>query len=442
MSALNSPDVPRCLLVAVGLAGVRLAEPDLDELDLLARSAGFVPCARLICHRARADAALYIGAGKADEIALLIESQSIDAVVFDTTLGPIQQRNLNRRWGIPVLDRTEIILEIFSRRAATREGKLQVELAQLEHLSTRLVRGWTHLERQRGGIGGRGGPGEKQVELDRRMLGVRVKRLRGELTQLRRQRANRRRARERSGVFKISLVGYTNAGKSTLFNRLTGADTLSADQLFATLDTLSRKLWLPDIGEVMISDTVGFVRDLPHSLIEAFKATLEETAKADLLLHVIDASSVERREQTEQVEQALNEIDAGEVPILRVFNKADLLDPAQREGLPMPLSGADRTEPCDTIRPEFVSSLTGFGMAGLRERIAGIIAASRVRGTAESGDCVSLTAAQTGVQTPAGVPDPDPVSEDQAVGSPSDSSPRVVEPLRHEQDVGALARPI
>ncbi len=294
-------------------------------------------------------------------------------VVFDNPLGPIQQRNLNQRWDIAVLDRTELILEIFSRRAQSREGKLQVELARLQHLSTRLVRGWTHLERQRGGIGGRGGPGEKQVELDRRMLDTRVKRLRRDLAQLRKQRANRRRARHRNSAFKISLVGYTNAGKSTLFNALTKAGAVAADQLFATLDTLTRQMYVPEIGQVMLSDTVGFVRDLPHSLVDAFKATLEETAQADLLLHVIDGSSPHRREQTEQVLRVLGEIGAREIPTIEVYNKIDELGnqapavdfhpDAEAESDPL-------KPPCDTITRLSVSARTGAGIDDLVQAIA------------------------------------------------------------------------
>lgn len=375
-------------MIGVGLGGAQINESDLDELDLLARSAGIEPAGRLVCRRSRPDAALYVGSGKADEIGLLLKEHAVDAIVFDNPLGAIQQRNLNRRLDVPIVDRTELILDIFSRRAASREGKLQVELAQLEHLSARLVRGWSHLERQRGGIGARGGPGEKQVELDRRMLGQRVKRLRAELIKLRKQRANRRRARDRSGIFKISLVGYTNAGKSTLFNRLTGAGTLAADQLFATLDTLSRRHHIAGVGEVMVSDTVGFVRELPHSLVEAFKATLEETAQADLLIHVIDASSNERHEQIRQVESVLKEIDAGDVPVLKVYNKADLLASplqpglADREGFKENSEESpEKTSPCDTMPPVFVSAVTGLGIANLSSTIAALVEQHRADGS-------------------------------------------------------------
>lgn len=383
ITELNPESSPTCLLIGVGLGGAPIAESDLDELDLLAQSAGIISAGRLVCRRSRPDSALYIGSGKADEIAMLVEQNPVDAIIFDNPLGAVQQRNLNKRLNLPIVDRTELILDIFSRRAASREGKLQVELAQLEHLSARLVRGWTHLERQRGGIGARGGPGEKQVELDRRMLGQRVKKLRAELVKLRKQRANRRRARDRSGIFKVSLVGYTNAGKSTLFNRLTGAGTLAADQLFATLDTLSRRHHLPEVGEIMLSDTVGFVRDLPHSLVEAFKATLEETAQADLLLHVIDGSSPDRRDQVTEVESVLAEIGADKVPTLKVYNKADLLDPAmlaEREPLADEAENAEKTGSHDNMKPVFVSSLTGFGISPLSNRIAELVSQHRREG--------------------------------------------------------------
>jgi len=309
--------------------------------------------------RARPDAALFLGSGKADEIAAQLAAEEIPLVVFDQELSAIQQRNLQQRWGVSVVDRTELILEIFAQRARSHEGKLQVELARLEHLSARLVRGWSHLERQRGGIGVRGGPGETQLELDRRMLSVRVKRLRAQLGQLRKQRRTRRRARDRKPAFTVSIVGYTNAGKSTLFNALTGAGTYAADQLFATLDTLTRRLRLPAGHEVVLSDTVGFVRALPHSLVEAFTATLEETAHADLLLHVVDASAPDRDEQIAQVDLVLEEIGAADVPRILVHNK---IDRAGRE----PEVGLD---PCGRIARVLVSAVTGAGLDALREAI-------------------------------------------------------------------------
>ncbi len=309
--------------------------------------------------RSRPDAALFIGSGKAEEIGARLVQAGAALVLFDHELSPIQQRNLTRLWELPVMDRTELILDIFARRARSHEGKLQVELARLEHLSARLVRGWTHLERQRGGIGVRGGPGETQLELDRRMLSIRVKRLRAQLEQLRKQRRTRRRARDRRPAFTVSIVGYTNAGKSTLFNALTGAGTYAADQLFATLDTLTRRLRLPSGAEAVVSDTVGFVRDLPHQLVEAFTATLEETAQADLLLHVVDASAPDRDEQIAQVDRVLDEIGATDVPRILVHNKID------RTGR-VPDVALDRYGRIDRV---WTSAATGEGLDLLREAI-------------------------------------------------------------------------
>ncbi len=309
--------------------------------------------------RSRPDAALFIGSGKVDEIAARLQAEGVSLVLFDHELSAIQQRNLQQRWNVSVVDRTELILEIFGQRARSHEGKLQVELARLEHLSARLVRGWSHLERQRGGIGVRGGPGETQLELDRRMLSVRVKRLRGQLAQLRKQRRTRRRARDRKPAFTVSIVGYTNAGKSTLFNALTGAGTYAADQLFATLDTLTRRLRLPGGTEVVLSDTVGFVRDLPHQLVESFTATLEETAHADLLLHVVDASATDRDEQIEQVGRVLEEIGAAGIPQILVYNKIDRIG---RE----PEVGRDRYGRIDRV---LASAVTGAGLGDLRQAI-------------------------------------------------------------------------
>ncbi len=290
----------------------------------------------------------------------MLEEQGAGLVIFDNLLSPVQQRNLNRLWGVPVFDRTELILEIFAQRARSHEGKLQVELARIEHQMTRLVRGWSHLERQRGGAGLRGGPGEKQIELDRRMLDSKARSLRERLARLAKQRRTRRRGRDRRDAFKVSLVGYTNAGKSTLFNALTHAGTWSADQLFATLDTLTRRLRLPDGQYIVVSDTVGFVRDLPHSLIEAFRATLEETADADLLIHVVDSVATERTEQMEQVRQVLAEIGAGELPVITVYNKIDA------DGRPP----AVERDPCGTIDRIWLSARTGAGLDGLRAALA------------------------------------------------------------------------
>ncbi|TXL61795.1 GTPase HflX [Zeimonas arvi] len=367
MSANHTP--VRCLLVGVAFGGRPRGEDSLDELDALARSAGLDPQSRIIVRRARPDAAMCIGSGKADEIGAMLPGGAIDLVLFDHEISPVQQRNLNQLWKVPVMDRTELILDIFARRARSHEGKLQVELARLEHLQARLVRGWTHLERQRGGIGVRGGPGEKQIELDRRMLGDRVRRLRTQLEQLKRQRRTRRRARDRRPAFAISLVGYTNAGKSTLFNRLTKAGTYAADQLFATLDTLTRKLRLASGAEVVLSDTVGFVRELPHQLVEAFTATLEETAEADLLLHVVDASAPDRDEQIAEVERVLAEIGAGDVPRLTVMNKIDAA------GLE-PRVAADA---CGSIDRLWVSAVSGAGIDALRETIEARVAQWRAQ---------------------------------------------------------------
>ncbi|MFA7503328.1 MAG: GTPase HflX [Burkholderiaceae bacterium] len=343
-------------------------EQSLDELAALAESAGFVVVGRRTCRRQRPDPALYIGAGKADEIAAQLAAAEADLVLFDHELSAVQQRNLGERWGVPVLDRTELILDIFGRRARSHEGKLQVELARLEHLSARLVRGWTHLERQRGGIGVRGGPGEKQIELDRRQIGARVRRLRADLERIRGQRRNRRRSRDRNEAFKVSIVGYTNAGKSTLFNRLTGADAYAADQPFATLDTLTRRARLPSGDFMVLSDTVGFVRDLPHQLVDAFEATLEETAEADLLLHVVDASAPDRMDQIAQVERVLAEIGAGDIPVILVHNK---IDRCGHE------AGTSREGGCGRIGRVALSAATGDGIDGLLAAIAEHRAARR-----------------------------------------------------------------
>jgi GTPase len=315
---------PTALLVAVGL-GIRKRNTDsLDELAALATSAGMRVDARVACQRPKPDPALFIGSGKADEIGLQIKELGIHTVIFDHGLSPTQHRNLERMWMIEVVDRSDLILEIFAGRARSHEGKLQVEVARLEHLTSRIVRGWSHLERQKGGIGLRGGPGEKQLELDRRMLETRLKGLKTKLAAVVRQRKTQRRSRAKADTFTVALVGYTNAGKSTLFNSLTAAGTYTADQLFATLDTLTRKIHLPQAQRDMaISDTVGFIRDLPHQLVAAFQATLDETAQADLLLHVVDASADNRDEQIEQVELVLAEIGAADVPCIQVFNKID-----------------------------------------------------------------------------------------------------------------------
>jgi len=368
--------------------GVDLGLPhfdaELEELGLLAQTAGLDPVARVVCKRKAPDAALFIGKGKADEIKALAESTGATEILFDQSLSPAQQRNLERHLDMPVNDRTLLILEIFGQRARSHEGKLQVELARLQYVSTRLVRRWSHLERQTGGAGVRGGPGEKQIELDRRMIGEAIKRTRERLEKVKKQRNTQRRQRERRGAFNISLVGYTNAGKSTLFNALVKARAYTADQLFATLDTTTRQLYLaPSEGSadavgrsVSLSDTVGFIRDLPHGLIDAFRATLEEAADADLLLHVVDAANPNHPEQIAEVQRVLHEIGAADVPQVLVFNKTDALDAAHRplqdrdvfdlEGIPVPRL--------------FVSGRTSAGLPALRRQLADELSQRNGRG--------------------------------------------------------------
>ncbi|MBN8557839.1 MAG: GTPase HflX [Proteobacteria bacterium] len=353
------------------LVGVDLGAPHFDrellELGLLAETAGLRPVARLTCKRPAPDAALFVGRGKVEEIRLLAEAEGAHEVLFDQALSPVQQRNLERAIGLPVNDRTLVILEIFAQRARSHEGKLQVELARLQYLSTRLVRRWSHLERQQGGIGGRGGPGETQIELDRRMIGEAIKRTKDRLLKVKRRRQTQRRQRERRETFNISLVGYTNAGKSTLFNALVKARAYAADQLFATLDTTTRQLYLAEAGRsVSLSDTVGFIRDLPHGLIEAFEATLQEAADADLLLHVVDAANPGYLEQIDEVQRVLHEIGAAEVPQVLVFNKLDGLDATRR---PLNLSDRMALDGRELTRI-FVSARTGEGLPLLRAELA------------------------------------------------------------------------
>ena len=350
--------------------GVDLGLPDFDgeleELGLLAQTAGLTPVARITCKRRAPDAALFVGSGKADEIKLLARQLGATEVLFDQALSPAQQRNLERHLELPVNDRTLLILEIFAQRARSHEGKLQVELARLQYLSTRLVRRWSHLERQSGGIGMRGGPGEAQIELDRRMIGETIKRTKERLLKVKRQRQTQRRQRERRDAFNISLVGYTNAGKSTLFNALVKARAYTADQLFATLDTTTRQLYLGEAGRsVSLSDTVGFIRDLPHGLVDAFAATLQEAVDADLLLHVVDAANPRFAEQIAQVQSVLAEIGAADIPQVLVFNKLDALEkdrwPLQLEDM-FDLDGVP-------IPRVFVSARNGDGLAGLRRQL-------------------------------------------------------------------------
>ena len=309
--------------------------------------------------RDKPDPATFLGSGKIEELGELAREAGADVVLFDIALSAAQERNIERAVNIAVMDRTELILEIFRKRAKSREGRLQVELARLEHLSTRLVRGWTHLERQRGGLGKTGGPGEKQIELDRRMIGVRMKQLRDQLKRLAKQRSTQRRARERGDSLTVSLEGYTNAGKATLFNKLTRANAYAADQLFATLDTTARKLWLDDEETVVASDTVGFIRGLPHQLVEAFKSTLDETVHADLLLHVVDCASPVREDQIHEVNGVLADIDADQIPVLLVYNKID------KSGHQPEIVRDAEGRP----KAVFLSALTGEGLDLLREAI-------------------------------------------------------------------------
>jgi GTP-binding protein HflX len=352
------------------LVALDFGEPDysdnLVELRLLALGAGLEVVGEIVGKRSRPDAALFAGSGKVDEIAALVLFTHADVVIFNHELSPAQERNLERRLQCRVIDRVSLILDIFARRAQSAEGKLQVELAQLQHLSTRLIRGWTHLERQRGGVGMRG-PGEKQLETDRRLIGVRVKALKERLSKLEKQRRTQRRARERGNVLTVALVGYTNAGKSSVFNALTRAGAYEADQLFATLDTTTRKLYLPGLGEVVIADTVGFVTRLPHSLIAAFRATLEATAEADLLLHVIDTASPNRESQIAAVDKVLDEMGAEQDGIFRVYNKLDLA------GIPP----AESRNEYGKLQAVYVSARTGAGLDLLRAALTEILSGLR-----------------------------------------------------------------
>ena len=360
------------LLVGVDL-GLPNFDANLEELGLLAQTAGLEPIARISCKRKAPDAALFVGSGKADEIKMLALDTGATEILFDQSLSPAQQRNLERHLEMPVNDRTLLILEIFAQRARSHEGKLQVELARLQYVSTRLVRRWSHLERQTGGAGVRGGPGEKQIELDKRMIGEAIKRTKERLVKLKKQRQTQRKQRERRNSFSISLVGYTNAGKSTLFNALVKSNAYAADQLFATLDTTTRQLYLGEPGRsASLSDTVGFIRDLPHGLIDAFAATLKEAVDADLLLHVVDGSNPDFLEQIEQVQRVLSEIGAADVPQILVFNKLDAIENAN-----LPLHLKDKFELRDafeassqSVERVFVSAKTGEGLNLLRTMLA------------------------------------------------------------------------
>ena len=369
MSTPRTPERSRAILVSLAVGRGPFPEDRAEEAARLVQTAGADVVEVIHGRRDRPDPKTYAGSGKVEEIRLAVNEKRADIVVFDEQLSAAQARNLEQAISagrangdtIRVFDRTDVILEIFAQRARSHEGKLQVELARLEHLSTRLVRGWTHLERQRGSLGKTGGPGEKQIELDRRMIGERVKKLRERLKKSQKVRHTQRAGRMRSGILRVSLVGYTNAGKSTLFNRLTRAEAYVADQLFATLDTTTRRVFLGEGAHITLSDTVGFIRDLPHTLVESFKATLEEAVDADLLLHVVDAANPQYREQVDAVNEVLAEIGADHVPQWIVYNQIDRVPHMEPEVV---------RDPCGKILNIKVSAFTGAGLDGLREALA------------------------------------------------------------------------
>ena len=356
----NGKNGVKAVLVGMDM-GVSSHSEDLGEFRELALSAGFAPVDEIGGKRLKPDSATFAGSGKVEEIALAVKASGAQFVLMNHDITAVQERNLEREVGVRILDRTGLILDIFAQRAKSFEGKLQVELAQMERQSTRLIRGWTHLERQRGGIGVRGGPGETQLEMDRRLLSDRIKKLKDQLKKLKGQRGLQRNARKRNRVFNVSIVGYTNAGKSTLFNRVVRGNTYVANQLFATLDTTTRKVFLGDTQHAVISDTVGFIRDLPHTLVAAFRATLEETIHADLLVHVVDAANAFRDEQIAEVNAVLSEIGAQDLPQLMVWNKIDLV--------PELAPGVERDE-YGNIRVIKLSALTGDGLELLRGALA------------------------------------------------------------------------
>lgn len=360
------------------------AREDPQEFQELAISAGADTVAFLSVPSNRLTAKYLIGSGKVEELRDQVKTLEADLVIFNHVLTPSQERNLERVFGCRVLDRTGLILDIFAQRARTHEGKLQVELAQLDHLSTRLVRGWTHLERQKGGIGLRG-PGETQLETDRRLLRVRIRQIKQKLEKVRSQREQARRGRRRADIPSVSLVGYTNAGKSTLFNALTESDVYAADQLFATLDPTLRRLELDDLGPVVLADTVGFIRHLPHKLVEAFRATLEESSNSDLLLHVIDAHEPERDQQIEQVMAVLGEIGAHELPMLEVYNKLDLL-----EGVEPQIQRDANGKP----QRVWLSARDGRGLPLLKQAIAELLGDDLFIATLQLPQCLARLRAQ------------------------------------------------
>jgi GTP-binding protein HflX len=366
LSIRKTPERPRAVLVSLDIGRASRTNERAEEAARLVESAGSQVVEVIRGRRDKPDASTFAGKGKVEEIGMALLEHDADILVFDRQLSPAQVRNLERALigqvpEIRVFDRTDVILDIFAQRAKTAEGKLQVELARLEHLYTRLVKGWTHLERQRGSLGKTGGPGEKQIELDRRMIGEQVKKLKERIRKVGKVRATQRSGRMRSGILRVALVGYTNAGKSTLFNRITGADAFVADQLFATLDTTTRRVYLSDDASVALSDTVGFIRDLPHTLVDSFKATLEETIQADLLLHVVDMANPQREEQIEAVNVVLAEIGAAEVPQILVYNQIDRVSGLAPEIV---------RDPHGKILNIKVSAFTGAGIEGLREALA------------------------------------------------------------------------
>ena len=338
----------------------------MSELRLLTQAAGSFPVRQILTKRLKPDPKLFIGSGKVEEIRAIMLQEEAQIAIFNNALSPAQQRNLERSLERHVIDRTSLILDIFAQRAKSHIGQVQVELANVRYRLSRLVRAWSHLERQKGGIGLRGGPGETQMELDRRMLENRAKRLGSDLGKLQKQQATQRRHRTKRAVFSISIVGYTNAGKSTLFNALTKAGTYAADQLFATLDTTTRRLYLPEFGNAVISDTVGFIRELPHQLVEAFRATLDETVHADLLLHVVDAASLVREEQIDEVNKVLAEIGAQNIPVILVMNKIDQLPEYVGRGPEL------RYEKDGKISKVYLSARSGEGLELLRGVLATI----------------------------------------------------------------------
>ena len=383
----NTSEANAAVLVSLDFNDGDYAE-NLEELRQLAASDALAIRAVIKGGRSRPDPATFAGSGKVGEITVALEQTGASLVIFNHDLSPAQQRNLERHLGCRVIDRTSLILDIFAQRAKSHEGKLQVELAQLEHLSTRLVRGWTHLERQKGGIGLRG-PGETQLETDRRLLGKRVKLLKEKLAKLQRQRELQRRSRQRAQMMSVSIVGYTNAGKSTLFNRLTRAHTYVADQLFATLDATTRKLFIPDHDSLVISDTVGFIRDLPHTLVAAFRATLEETVQADILLHIVDAGSSNRDEQIAEVNKVLKEIGADSIPQILVLNKIDLMS------LSAGATGYGRDE-CGRIMQIRLSAKTGEGVEFIKLALSEAMQRrilQRCEGSSETGSLIGGYAA-------------------------------------------------